>query len=331
MRILMSFGSDALKPNGNPYVAELTNRVRQAADVATFSWSEALFRRYDLLHLHWPEHLVEGRPAHPWRNSFLLLLLTRRIRIRKIPVVWTVHNSVAHGELRRIQTFAISRLKKTVTYQIFLTPQETKPTLPYTIIPHGHYRDSLPENFESSPQGSGLIYFGPIQKYKGVAPLIHSFLESELRMNLSILGSNRDGVISDDLLASARTDPRLTTNFEHVPQDLLYLSITEAESVILPYEKFENSGAALLGLSLNRPIIVPKNRFTDQLREEFSAAWVIQYEPPLTGPKLYSAVLNMQTASRDETLDMQNRDWDSLYSKMMDAYNNAINKRTRNA
>ncbi len=76
-------------------------------------------------------------------------------------------------------------------------------------------------------------------------------------------------------------DARIAHHLEHVPDDDLAAEVAHAQLVVLPYREMHNSGAVLLALSLDRPVLVPRNEVTDALAAEVGPWWVQRYDGEL--------------------------------------------------
>jgi len=324
MRVLMSFGVDALEANGNPFVPRLVGALEPDIDTVPFSWATALAGRYDLFHLHWPEHLVTGRPARPTRNSLLTLALVGRLALTRTPVVWTVHNEVPHMSLNRLQLLASRTLASRASHTVVMTPPADGRGR--TLIRHGHYRDAHWSAYDTRAEPNRLLYFGPISSYKGVSALLRAWSGSSLAGALVIAGRNdaNEGGLQEHEIEAARAMDGVELVLERLPEDALHQQILRSEAVILPYEKFHNSGAALLALSLNRPVVVPKSPATISLSEEFGSNWVICYDPPMTKESLEQALGALRRKPRVGEVDMSLREWSGVAKATRLVYDRAV-------
>ena len=93
VRVLQSFGRPG--PRTNPYIVMLGDSLARTPDLelVRFSWRAALVGRYDVVHLHWPEVLMEGRdPLRSAGKRVAFAALLTRVAVTRTPVVRTVHN-----------------------------------------------------------------------------------------------------------------------------------------------------------------------------------------------------------------------------------------------
>ena len=111
---------------------------------------------------------------------------------------------------------------------------------------------------------------------------------------------------------------------EFVDDDVLVREISAASLVVLPYAEMHNSGAALVALSLDRPIVVPRTPSNTALADEVGHAWVRQYDGELTEDVLMSALSAADAVGSDERPKLEGRDWDSIGRQHRDVYQDAI-------
>jgi beta-1,4-mannosyltransferase len=82
---------------------------------------------------------------------------------------------------------------------------------------------------------------------------------------------------------------------------------------VLPYAEMLNSGAALLALSLRRPILVPRNDVNDLLAAEVGEAWVQRFDGPLEAADLLRALAAVRAAGLASAApDLTRRSWDGV-------------------
>ena len=92
-RVMQSFKPP--RPTTNPYITMLDRALATEPSIVhlRFSWRDALLSRVDVLHLHWPEVMLEGDKAWKrWGKRSLMRLLLLKLRLTNAAVVRTVHN-----------------------------------------------------------------------------------------------------------------------------------------------------------------------------------------------------------------------------------------------
>jgi beta-1,4-mannosyltransferase len=296
----------------NPYNALLCEALREAGvTVEEFSPGRLIRERWDIWHIHWPDLVVSQptfRAAARRGLGFLALLVVARMR--GIRVVWTIHNLLPHDarfmRFQRLVRWAFLRslsgylsLTETArTEALRMYPRLS--TLPGFVTPHGHYRgmyaDSIPphrarESLGLPPDAFVVLFFGQIRPYKNVVRLIEAFkpLRDE-RVRLIIAGEAPEQKYAAQVRAAADTDPRIACHIAFVPQAEVQLYLRSCDLVVLPYQSVLNSGAALLALSFERPLLVADRGSLVELVDTFGAQWVQAFEGDLTTSHLEQGI-----------------------------------------
>lgn len=313
----------------NPYICMLLAALRQVCDVDCFSWREALFGKYDVFHVHWPDVLIRGgrRSRIMFRRlAFAALLL--RLSFNKIPIVRTVHNPAPHEGASKIDAWLLDRLDRMTTSWIRLNPYtaELGDGEMATIL-HGHYRDWFPADSSVTPDPCRLIYFGHIRRYKGTVPLLKAFASlPDPSLRLSVNGSPHPAELRKEVETVAVADSRVELNLSHIDDDDLAREVRRSAIVVLPYKETHNSGALLLALSLDRPVLVPENEITLALGREVGAGWVLTYSGELTSADLASGLSAVARPRPDRLArpDLSQREWALVGEQHLEVFERAI-------
>lgn len=323
LRILESFRRP--KSTTNPYITQLFTALSSDADVIPYSPSAALFGRYDVVHLHWPELLVGG---HKWRGRTvrraITVLLLARWRITRVPLVRTVHNIERPTNISAFDQRILDRIDRMTTLDIRLN-DETAPRgdIPAVTIEHGHYRDWFASYPRSAPIPGRFGYVGLIRRYKGVEDLVSAFRGlDETGVTLLVAGKPS----SEDLVAAlhdrAGGDSRVSIDPRFLDDGELVEAITRSELIVLPYRHMHNSGTAIAALSLDRPVLVPDNEVNRALADEVGPGWVTRFTGDLTADALRTSLA--ASRNRDDRPDLSARDWSVSTQKHLDAFHRAI-------
>jgi len=333
LRVLQSSADPTRSGSVNPYTALLVASLpREEVRAEFFRWSAALTSRYDLLHMHWPEHMVRSpsRLRQVVKSSAMGLLLLR-LRLQDKAVVRTVHNVRPHEETGPVQNWLLDQLESMTTTWVILNDTTPTPDPSRTVlIPHGHYRDSYHPVPGIQPEPGRLLTFGLIRQYKGIEGLLNAFrrLPESEGLSLFLAGRPDSAATREGVSRIAGTDPRINLDLRFLDEPELTAGIQRAEMVVLPYRDMHNSGAALLALSLNRPIIVPSTPTTEQLVKEFGSEWVVTYDGELDDRILSTAIADVRARSRAvEGVDMHTRDWSVLGQQLAAVYRDAVSRR----
>ncbi len=331
LRVMMSFRDAEVQPN--PYVSLLCECLAPEVSVSYFSWRSAFFSDYDVFHFHWPEALVR---RDSWLRAFLLSVmccaLIVRSRIRGVAIVRTVHNQEPHEAGRIFERWFSKFVDHSADWFVVLNPvSSVTEGRQVSLAPHGHYRDCMSyESYSRAPVPGRLLFFGHIREYKGLDGLVCAVLNasrSSPAISLVIAGRCSEPVLDAALSsAEARSGGSISYYNNYVSNATLRDLISQSNLVILPYSTFHNSGAALMSLSLDCPILVPRCSESDSLRAEFGENWVHQFTTPISGEALVSAVSESSQASDIgvKVAFCRERQWSYTAEVHLEAYVQAV-------
>lgn len=323
LRILASYRRP--KSTTNPYITQLFRSLNEKAAVTPYSPRAALFGRYDVVHLHWPELLVGG---HNWRGRTVrravTSLLLLRWRLSRVPIVRTVHNLERPTNINAFDHRVLDRIDRMTTLDIRLNDQ-TPPRdgIPGTTIEHGHYRDWFAPYAGGSATPGRIGYVGLIRRYKGVEDLVAAFTGIEdPAASLHIAGKPSTDDLVEALHDAAGGDPRVTIDPRFLDDEELVHAISAAELIVLPYRHMHNSGTALAALSVDRPVLVPDNEVNRALSAEVGPGWVLLFDGSLTPDALRAALRAPE--DRAPRPDLSAREWSVSRDKHLAAFRRAI-------
>jgi beta-1,4-mannosyltransferase len=322
LRVLQSF--TVLSETTNPYLEQLVTSLSGRVEVSLFSWRTAFSGRFDVLHIHWPELLVRGTsPLRSVARIVLFLAVLTSMRIRRQALVRTLHNDGPHEGGPRLESMALRCCDRRTTLWVLLNDASRPPRpAPTAVIPHGHYRDWLATVAAELPDRvpGRLLFFGLIRRYKGIEELLEAFTTLNAdQATLRLIGRVVDAETAPVIEAAAAADHRVSSRLEFIPDADLVAELGRSQLVVLPYRKMNNSGAALLALSLDRTILVPDNPVTRALADEVGAQWVMRYSGRIGASDLVRA-LDETSAGLAGRPDLRRRDWPAVGAAHADAY-----------
>jgi glycosyltransferase involved in cell wall biosynthesis len=334
--VLQSFPTP--RPTTNPYIVQLAESLAALPDVrlSTFSWRRALAGGYDVFHVHWPEILVTGRgPAKTAVRQVAFLLLLVRIRLTRVPLVRTAHNLRPQEGVSRRARWLLALADRWTTLWIRLNDRTPLPSgAASATIPHGHYRAWFARWPGRSAQPGRLAFAGLIRPYKDVEGLISVFREAARarpEVTLEVAGNPLTAELADRVRAAADGEPRIRLQLAHLTDEELVEAVTGAVLIALPYREMHNSGAALMALSLDRPVLVPDNEVTRELAAEVGVDWVLPYRGELDARQLIAALDRAAAIEPGTRPDLSGREWDGAGRAHLAAYRRAGALRGRRA
>ncbi|HEY6642227.1 glycosyltransferase family 4 protein [Povalibacter sp.] len=337
LRVLMFPKQDP----GNPFVRRFATCLECAGvTVDDFSYGRALRRRYDVLHVHWPDsHLVSaswwGSLVKHLRFSALIGLL----RLRGTRIVWMVHNLSAHDQCHPLSRWLFPRwFPRACTHVIALThhglesARQRYPVLvrkPTAVVPHGHYRHEYPvapsradarRQLGLQPDPVTLLFFGNVRRYKNVPRLIEMFRRMpEQAVHLVIAGLPGHGITADELSSLCDGDERITLRPQFVADAEVPTYFGAADAIVLPFDSILNSGSVLLGLSFNRVVLAPRLGALPEIQELVGSQWLRLYDGPLTTEHLQE-VCAAESLPSDSEVDLSAFDWNSTADRTLELY-----------
>jgi beta-1,4-mannosyltransferase len=315
-------------PDGTTrYVDQMIAAAPPAVSVLTFSWPRALLGSYDVFQLHWPESLLRHRTR---LGSSAKRLLTRmlllRLRVTRTPLVRTAHNLAPHEAGDAGERRLLAALQRRTAHWIALNPTTELPAgASASVILHGHYRDRF-DRPAGLPVRGRVLQFGLIRPYKGVERLIETFVAlNRPDLSLRVVGKPIDDEMRREVETRAAQDPRVQLSLAFVPDDELAREVHAAELVVLPYRELHNSGVALVALSLDRPVLVPRTPSSEALRGEAGPEWVLLFDGELTAQVLEAAIDRAAgTVRAGGGPDLRGRDWDTVGRRHAEVYRRVL-------
>jgi glycosyltransferase involved in cell wall biosynthesis len=326
----------------NPYNWLLNaHLVREGVRVQGATPWRLLRGQGELWHLHWPEHSFNARSAARASVSARTWLhLAREARRAGLRIVWTVHNVRAHDgrhperEARFWEEFlplvdGVVHLSQAGR----LAAEARFPglvTTPHWTIPHGHYRGEYRTLLDRDaararlglPAGGPLVLCsGRLRPYKNVPALLDAVRAlPDPALRCLVTGASTDPELRRTVEAAARGDTRIHLDLRHLRKSELATAHAAADLVVLPYREILNSGSALLALSLDRPVLVPRQGAMAELADAVGHDWVRCYDGPLTADVLAEALAWARETPRAASAPLDAFAWPAIARAHRDAY-----------
>lgn len=99
--------------------------------------------------------------------------------------------------------------------------------------------------------------------------------------------------------------------------------------MVLPYAEMHNSGAALMALSMRRPVLTPDNAATRSLAQEVGPGWVYRFAGDLTAADVLAAITDRRGRSAGIVPDLTQRSWCDAGRRHAEVYRAAQRFRAR--
>lgn len=315
-------------PDGTTkYVVQLASGMPADIELKYFSWRSALFGKYDVFHVHWPEFLLraDSKFKTALKTVALIALLTR-LKVTRIAVVRTIHNVEPHESGGALERYLTGRLERMTSLFIRLNPVTRYPCgRPCVTIPHGHYVDWFAEKPILKSSAGRILSCGLIRPYKGIEELLALYGKGACTKTvLRIVGEPRDTELKEIIQTACRESDKVSARLDFVPDDDLVREIYESEIVVLPYRKMHNSGIVFLALSLQRPVLVPENEVNTILASEVGPGWINTFAGDISLDQIHDAIAIAKKEAEGSSPNLKGRDWPSVGEAHSRAYKTAF-------
>ncbi len=334
----------------NPYNWLLnTHLEHEGVDVSGAAPWRVLRGQADVWHVHWPDHVFnQASAARVALRTRAYLHMAREGRRNGMRLVWTVHNLRAHdGQHAALEEEFWREFLPLVDGFIHLSQAGRDAATsrfpgisqrPSWVIPHGHYRTeyvtardqaSARARLELPEHAPVVLYSGRIRPYKNVPALLSAFADvADASARCLITGAPASSELRRDIEQQAQRDARVHLDLRHLRRRELATALRASDLVVLPYREILNSGSALLALSLDRPVLVPRRGALAELADQVGSSWVRCYDGDLTGAVLQDAIEWARHAPRSRRAPLAQFAWPSIARAHRELYQTVIRRQS---
>ena len=312
--VLMSPGpEDEFK---NPYNQLLVDSLVGVTDTVAFRWKRALFGRWEVLHVHWPEAILFGTTRKKKIvKAALFLAVVGRAKMLRRSMVWTVHNIAPHEPLVGLGQLAYKAWTSAVSARVHLNSGTVglaggRDRAIDVVIPHGlyPYPTSGSRVHPRASEPNRLVFFGAIRAYKKVPELVRAFKATSDGWTLTVAGEPFDLKLEQEMRAAGSGDARVKILSRRLSEGELEACLADCDAVVLPYDGLINSGALLLALSRGLPVLVPNSKSVRALADEVGQEWIDTFEGEISPADLRAFFRFVSEVDR-ESPDLESRGW----------------------
>ncbi|TCM20526.1 hypothetical protein EDF56_102187 [Novosphingobium sp. PhB165] len=296
MAVIWSFPGEENR-RSNPYTATLVAELRQLGHSTTVpGWSGRLFRRCDIIHLHWPQKVIQQSLPASLRSITAWLVFLAVQKAKGARIVWTVHNVASHEGLRpRLERWWMKRLMRLLDGVHALSDsslREAGAAYPAIlqkhplVAPHWTYDGAYPAPKPATGPRS-IAFLGDLKDYKGLDLLLAALEAAEpdgrryVVHGLPVDGLDAD-VLRDRLQALRERGWHLEFVLERLSEQELADRLAEAGLLVLPYRKGQNSGLAILAAERGTPVLVSRLPAFQPLLDELGPPRAVAIDSPLS-------------------------------------------------
>lgn len=343
LRILA--GHLASGTGGNPELRMLYSSIADAGPVEIEPFSTAaLFReRWDVIHVYWPEWLIKrtGGLASTALDCVRLLCLLQLARRRGAKVVWTANNIRPHEVDRLGVLNAFVAVFSRIVDQVicpsqtaldqFLFEYPAISGIDARAIPtgtfHEVYRDDRPTMQEAREvlglplESRVILMFGHVRPYKNIAQLIRYYRTVAERRDdtfLLIAGKPLDDDHAAAIHAECAKLKNVRADLRFIADDEVQYYLRASNCVVIGTSYAVNTASALLGLTFDRPVMMPHRGAAIEMLDSAGAEWVHTYEGGLRSSVLERALAVKQPGGSPAISD--HYDWRRSGSAHFEAF-----------
>jgi beta-1,4-mannosyltransferase len=282
---VLRVAASTVDDRGNPYVRLLYAALRthgiavQQADLnprRLYSQTTT----YDVLHIHWPEHILVSPGANHTRMVSAALALrasVRLLRARDVRIVWTAHNIRPHNpDAPRAQVSLYRWLASDADavivhthYAAQLVRQRLGRVGSLYLARHGNYigaygnpildRDTLRVRHGFAPSDHVLLAFGQIRAYTRLVELARDFeAHAPPSTYLLIAGAPDDPEVTHRLRAMAAANDHIVLLDRRIPDSEVSELYAVADLAVFNYSELFSSGALVLAFSMGLAALAPQ-------------------------------------------------------------------------
>lgn len=231
----------------------------------------------DYLHIDWlHQYYLRRKEWMIWLLLPLFLFEVFFIRyFSNTKLVWTLHNIYPHdwpqhGPYRWARKYFAKNCEWIRVFHHSTVARASValdvPEKKFKVMPEGSYvgyykneitTDAARNKLGIRKEEKILLYLGLIKPYKGVLELIRIFKGLNLdNVRLIIAGKANNKAYWQEIRNELPAPVILAEGF--VAKDDLQNYFKASDIVILPFQRIENSGSAILAMGFNKPIIAPR-------------------------------------------------------------------------
>lgn len=232
-----------------------------------------------VFHLHWEDaaYRQEADEAAAWRAAQVFLDGLEAFVDGGGRLLWTLHNAQPHDArhlpVHRALALRLADLADVVHVHSHVAAAFAVERLGaepgrVAVVPHGNY---LPlHRPRGGPAGAAraalglpedgriLLLFGRLGPYKGAAELLEAFAAAAAPdLHLLVAGRQVEPLGPQLARLPEEVRARVAVRDGFVPEGEVEALFHAADAAVLPYRAILTSGAALLALSLRRPVVAP--------------------------------------------------------------------------
>lgn len=235
-----------------------------------------------ICHFHWIHDKTKNAKTEAEANEAVVYWenLLRRIKKNGHKIVWTVHNVMPHETVWVEQDKKIHQMMADAADALHVMASDSAIlTAPYYslderkmfVVPHPTYEGAQPDEITRAEARTQLqiaedefvfLSFGAIMEYKGYDRLMTAYDQlrgkTAKKIRLIIAGLPSDKALVEQIATWGANKPDVVLDMTPVPNDQLQVYFRSADISVCPYRRTMNSGAAMMAVTFDLPVLGPK-------------------------------------------------------------------------
>jgi beta-1,4-mannosyltransferase len=330
---------------GNPGLKLLFDEVRSVgnAEIETYSTAAVLRQPWDIVHIYWAEWMI-NRGGSLLRTTADVLRVIMELRLAKrrgAKIVWTANNIRPHeSDNIGAVSFLISEIAS-LADQVICPSQTVLDQFQFEhpsivgadqrVIPIGSYRGIYPDEHRSGPAAREVLglpqdarialVFGMVRPYKNIPHLLRCYEEVIAKRDdtfLLIAGKPLNQAIDDEIQSAAARLKNVRADLRHIADAEIQDYVRASNCLIIATSFAVTSGSALLGLSFDRPVLMPRRGSAIEIRDNVGEEWVHTYDGGIR-PKVLNRAFDIEQPAGSPPLE-EHYDWARAGREYYEAY-----------
>lgn len=268
-----------------------------------------------ICHFHWIHDKTKHAKTEAEADDAVIYWenLLRGIKENGHKILWTVHNVMPHETVWVEQDKKIHQMMANAADALHVMASDSATlTAPYYtlderkmfMVPHPTYDGAQPDEIsrveartqlQISEEEFVFLSFGAIMEYKGYDRLMAAYdrlcANTTKKVRLIIAGLPSDKRLVQQITAWGVKKTDVILDMTSVPNHKLQVYFRSADVAVCPYHRTLNSGAAMMAVTFNLPVIGPK---TGGFQDLWNKGCTLGYEINST-QELFDAMKKAQT------------------------------------
>lgn len=269
---------------------------------------------WDIVHIYWAEWMINrgGNLLRAMADVLRVITELRLAKRRGAKIVWTANNIRPHESDNLGAVNVLISEIASLADQVICPSQTVLDQFQFEypsivgadqrVIPIGSYRGIYPDERRSStearkmlglPQDARIaLVFGMVRPYKNIPNLLRCYEEmigTRGDTFLLIAGKPLNQAMADEIQATCARLKNVRADLRHIGNEEIQDYVRASNCLVIATSFAVTSGSALLGLSFDRPVLMPHRGSAIEIRDNVGEEWLYTYDGGIRSKVLYRA------------------------------------------